>query len=263
MQDIWSSWTIYPDIVIGLLLLLGIYLLLSGPLKKNFTVTSIEPKPGQLFLFISGIILFFLTETGPIHDLAEQSSFSMHMLQHVCLTLIIPPLLLGGIPDWMIIPIEKNQWLNKSRKFLSHPLIAFSLFNITFAIWHLPILYELTLKFHAIHIIEHLTFLITSTILWWPILAPIQRFRLNYPMQIGYIFLIPIAQLIVFGPVTFSSNVIYPHYQITENIWGLSTIEDQQLGGVIMKVGSMIIFLVFLTLIFFSWYSKEQSSKNK
>ena len=82
-------------------------------------------------------------------------------------------------------------------------------------------------------------------------------------MQIGYIFLIPIAQLIVFGPVTFSSNVIYPHYQITENIWGLSTIEDQQLGGVIMKVGSMIIFLVFLTLIFFSWYSKEQSSKNK
>ena len=104
-------------------------------------------------------------------------------------------------------------------------------------------------------------FLITSTILWWPILAPIERFRLNYPMQIGYIFLIPIAQLIVFGPITFASNVIYPHYQITEKIWGLSAIEDQQLGGVIMKVASMIIFLVFLISIFFSWYSKEHSSE--
>ena len=63
MQDIWNSWTIYPDIVIGLLLLLGIYLLLSGPLKKNFTFKSVEPKPGQIFLFISGIILFFEFQT--------------------------------------------------------------------------------------------------------------------------------------------------------------------------------------------------------
>ena len=111
---------------------------------------------------------------------------------------------------WLKISQIKSNKMKLCRRIILP--CAFSLFNITFAIWHLPILYELTLKFHAIHIIEHLTFLITSTILWWPILAPIQRFRLNYPMQIGYIFLITKIYITIFFLYRLVEIYIYQIY---------------------------------------------------
>ena len=186
------------------------------------------------------------------------------MLQHVLLTFVVSPLLIMGTPGWLLRPLLKYQTIERTGRFLTNPIIAFFLFNLTFSLWHLPDLYQAALQIHGIHIFEHLTLLVTAVILWWPILSPVPELpRPRYLIQIIYLFVLPIAQLIVFAPITFSTQVIYPFYAEAPRLWGLSVLADQQMGGILMKVTSTIIFLLFLTIVFFRWFNQEEEHSKR
>mgnify|MGYP003311824909 CR=1 FL=1 len=125
------------------------------------------------------------------------------MLQHVFLTLVAPPLLILGIPGRIIDNLIKSKIQIFIFKRLLHPITIFFIFNLVFSIWHMPILYNLSVNNHSVHVFEHFTFIFSAFAMWWPIFNKSKNLpRISFPAQMIYIFLLSVAQIIVFGIIT-------------------------------------------------------------
>lgn len=254
-------WHWHIEILLGLAIIQILYLHLIGALV--FTNNSREINPKEVIYFTLGILLILICTVSPLHHIADNYLFSAHMLQHVLLTLISPPLLILGIPGWLIDNLikSKNQILIFKR--LLHPITVFLGFNLVFSIWHMPILYNLSVTNHLVHVFEHFTFILSAFAMWWPIFNKSNNLpRISYPAQMIYIFLLSIAQIIVFGIITFSNSPIYEYYAKTPRLWNMTPLIDQQIGGIIMKVGSAILFLTIILKRFFAWYENEESNSH-
>ena len=258
LESIWTHWHGHPDALIGLAIVQGAYLLGVGPLRERYNLAdSIEPR--QIATFTAGIVIIFIALLSPIHVLSDNYLFSMHMVQHVLLTLVAPPLLILGTPDWLIRPLLRPNLAFRAARLATHPIVAFALFNMIFSIWHIPALYATSLNNHWVHIGEHLLFMGTAVIMWWPIVSMMPELpRLSYPIQMGYLFLLSLAQIIVFAIITFAREPLYEFYVNAPRIWGISPLLDQQLGAIVMKIGGGTLFLTLFIIIFFRWFKQEE-----
>lgn len=260
---LWLQWEGHWDALLGMALILGAYLLGVGPLRERHNLAdSVDSR--QVATFTAGMMVVFFALTSPLHILSERFLFSMHMVQHVLLTLIAPPLLVLGTPAWLIRPMLRPNWAFRVARLLTHPIAAIALFNIIFSIWHIPALYNSSLNSEAFHALEHIMMVATAMLMWWPLASNMPELpRLNYPLQLGYLFALSVAQIIVFAIITFAEEPIYDFYVNAPRIWGLSPLLDQQLGGIIMKVGSGIYFLTLLIIIFFKWFNQEEAERKQ
>ena len=145
---------------------------------------------------------------------------------------------------------------------LTHPIGAFLAFNIVFSIWHIPALYNASLTNHGIHIVEHIMMISTAILMWWPLTSTMPELpRVSYPMRIMYLFGLSVAQLIVFGALTFAGEPIYGFYVDAPRISFMTALTDQQIGAVIMKVGGGLLFLGLLIVTFYRWYGEEERAR--
>jgi len=258
-QIIWTHWHGHLEVIVGLTVIQVTYILVVGPFREYVTDNR-EISVGQVISFTLGIIVIALCLLSPLHYISDHYLFSAHMLQHVLLTLLAPPLIIFGIPNWIIIKALRIPFVSKVMKFLTYPLVAFISFNLTFSIWHMPQLYHYSVSFHWIHVIEHTMFILTAILMWWPIASRSRQLpKLTYPLRIIYLFFLSIAQIILFGMITFSTTPLYDWYVNAPRIFGISAMLDQQLGGIIMKVGGGGVFLTLLVIIFLKWYKYEQN----
>jgi putative membrane protein len=252
----WWQWHWHPDLYVGLLILTGLYLLYVGPLRGRLVQ---PPSRWQVGSFLTGALIMFFALAGPIHELSDNYLFSAHMAQHMILTLVVPPLLLLGSPAWLLRPLIRPAYVMKLGQFLTLPLVAFLLFNAVFAAWHFPVFYEGALHGHAFHILEHLLFMTTAVIVWWPVLSPVTELpRIPYPAQMLYLILLSISQTPLFAVITFSDNVIYSFYANAPRVFDISPLADQQLGGIIMKVTWLTVFLPSICIVFLRWFYLEE-----
>lgn len=259
--SLWFQWEGHANSLLGIALLLGVYLVGVGPLRERFRLAdSIEPR--QIATFTAGVVVLFFALTSPIHVLGENFLFSMHMTQHLLVTLIAPPLLILGTPDWLIRPLLRPNWAFRTARLLTNPLVAFGTFNMVFALWHVPALYNSSLTIEGVHAFEHLLMISTAMLVWWPLTSLMPELpRLNYPLQMGYLFAMSVAQIIVFGMITFAPEPIYDFYINAPRVWEISPLVDQQIGAIIMKVGSGILFLSLMIAIFYKWYNIEEAQR--
>ncbi len=212
------------------------------------------PSPLRRASFTAGLLVMFLTLNGPLHDLSDYYLFSAHMVQHLILALIVPPLLLAGVPGWMMRPALDAPWVRAFADRVTGARPAFLIFNVTVAVWHLPPMYNMAMAYHPVHIAQHLLFLVTSTIMWWPLLSPLPELpRLPYPGQMLYCFLMTIPMSLVAVYVTMADHVLYPAYSAAPRVWGLTPLADQQLGGLIMWVPGGLFFVLVASVVFFKW----------
>ena len=222
-----------------------------------------DVNPRQVATFTAGVMVIFFSLVSPLHALSDTYLFSAHMVQHVLLTLVAPPLLILGTPDWLIRPLLRPNWAFRLARLGTHPVLAFALFSITFSLWHIPALYNLSVTYHGVHIGEHLLFMAVAVLMWWPIAGMLPEIpRLSYPATMVYLFLLSIAQIIVFAPITFAREPLYEWYVGAPRIWAISPVLDQQLGAIIMKIGGGILFLVLIVVSFFRWYGREEEHTN-
>jgi putative membrane protein len=252
-----GRWLLDPVLIGGLVTLALVYFLLTGPLRHRLA-------PGQPFprrkaiLFYSALVLFYLAEGSPLHDISELYSFTAHMFQHNILSYAVPVLMLRGSPDWLLRPLLTQRYVKPVFRTLTHPVVAFSVFSLFFSLWHLPAIYEGALQNSTLHHTEHLLFLITSLILWWPLMSPLPEFpKLHHASALVYLFLLPIAQIPVFAAVTFSDHPIYPTYANSPHVLMGDARADQTLGGALMKVAGLFAFGYPFILTFFEWYRQE------
>ena len=166
-----SEWVGHPSIVLGLAGLLAAYVFAARQRASRIRGQPVTTR--QVTLFGVGLLVIYVALASPLHDLSERYLFTAHMVQHLLLTLVAPPLVLLGIPGWMIASLVRWRAVRDVAAWLTQPLIAFALFNVAFAASHLPALYELTLDNHGAHIVEHLIFMGTAVLMWWPILSPL------------------------------------------------------------------------------------------
>jgi len=251
------AWIVHPEVLAGLSVLAAAYLLALA--RRSRCEPGSRVQPWRAVAFFSGLGFIFLALNGPLHDLSDSQLFSAHMVQHLLLTLVAPPLLLVGTPAWMLRPLAQIPGVAALGATMTRPLIACSTFNVVFAAWHLPVLYEWALRSHGVHILAHLLFMATAILLWWPVLSPLTDWpRLAPPAQLLYLFLAGIPMGVVAALITLSDDVLYRFYSEAPLKWGLSPLADQRLGGVIMWVPGTLVFLVAMTIVYFRWVGRDE-----
>src|SRR5262245_22209755 len=132
----WTTWQADPSIVVGLSALGLGYLVLT--LRRHRIDPDADVEPARVVSFASALLVLFGALTGPIHDLSDYYLFSAHMVQHMLLIFAMPPLLLYGIPAWMLRPVVRDARVARLGRRLTRPTSAFAIFNVTLVAWHLP-----------------------------------------------------------------------------------------------------------------------------
>jgi putative membrane protein len=255
----WRVWENHNSTIIGLAALGLLYLWAIGPYRRRAGIT--EPVgAGRILSFFTGLAIAFLALNGPIHDLSDYYLFSIHMVQHMMLTQLMPPLLLLGVPAFALRPLLRPRWVAATAGVLGRPVVAFALFTLSFAAWHLQPAYDLMMRNHNVHIFTHLQFMVTAVIMWWPILSPLPEFRLRHGPQMLYLFLIGIPMMFVAALITLAEVVLYPWYSGAPRVWGLSPLDDQRLGGLIMWVPGGLFYWLAMTFVFFDWVRRERAA---
>jgi putative membrane protein len=250
----WWRWSIHPSTVVGIAALGALYLWAAARSQRG-------PALGQKIYFFSGLLVMFASLNGPIHDLSDDYLFSAHMVQHLLLTLVMPPLLLAGVPGNMLRGPLSNRFVKPAARFFTRAPIAFVVFNLVIAGWHLPPLYNAAMANHNIHILEHLMFMVAAVLMWWPLMSQLPEFpRLAYPGQMLYSFLMSIPMSIVAVYIAMSDHVLYPAYAAAPRVLPLSPIQDQLLGALIMWIPGGIIFYIIMTVVFFKWNARGEDS---
>lgn len=210
-------------------------------------------------LFAGGLVVLAAALLGPLAEWAEHVALSAHMLQHLLLTLVVPPLWLAGLPPGLLDPIAALPGLGRLGRAATRPAVAFLLFTAALVLWHLPVFFEAALRDDAIHALEHVTLLTTAILAWWPILGRIPAWpRLAPPAQLLYLFLCTVPMMAVAGPITLADRVLYPYYETAGAAWPLGPRADQELAGVVMWVGGTVGYLIAGTVVFFRWALAEE-----
>ena len=219
----------------------------------------------QQTAFVGGTVLLFLSLNGPLHDLSDNFLFSAHMVQHLIITLIVPPLWLMGLPRWALRPLLRNDTELMIARAVTGPVAAFAIYNLVFIGWHFPSMYNWALVNHNAHILQHMLFIGAATLMWWPVVDPVPELeRLQTPVRLLYMAALGIPMSIVSAIITFAEQVMYPWYDAAPRVFEtLSAVDDQQLGGVIMWVPGMIVFWIALTIVFFRWSGREEREERQ
>ncbi len=255
----WTHFSVHVSTVVGTALFTGAYLWGIGPARERWGLSP-EPAPAwQRLSFLSGSILLLLTLNGPLHDLSDGYLFSAHMVQHLVLTLLIPPLWLMGLPEWLVRAAIRPPAVRAVARVLTHPALAFTVYNLVFVGWHIPVFYETALEHHNLHVVQHLMFIASSVMLWWPAVDPSPELsRMGPPMRLFYLFAVGIPMSVVAALITLSGDILYPWYAVQPRLFGLSPLDDQQLGGLIMWVPGGLSWWVAISIIYFRWASREE-----
>lgn len=257
VQSLWFAWNFSPSLVLGILLLTGAYLYAIGPLRKRVDwAGAVEQR--QIVYFVAGVVVLVIALMSPIDEAGDTYLFGVHMIQHMLLAVIVPPLLLLGIPDWLGHPIATRPLLRRAARWIAHPVVAFGVFNADLWLWHAPALYDLTLANENVHVLEHLTFVVLGMWFWLPILGPRTAFpRVADAVGVVYLFLGCQPMVVLGALLTFAANPFYLPYVSAPRMWGLSPLQDQQLGGLIMWLPTNIPYLIALSLLFFRWVGAQ------
>jgi putative membrane protein len=241
-----SSFTVHWSTVVGLATLAALYEI--GGRKAKVSLS------GRRSYFHAGLAVIFFSLNGWLHDLSDWYLFSAHMVQHLLLTLLMPPLLIVGIPGDLLRPLIRRSLIGAVARVLTRPKICFATFNIVLAFWHLPQFYNAAVADHRIHIVQHLMFMAAAVMLWWPILSQLPELpRLSYPMQMLYLFLTTLPMSIVAVYITYSQSLLYPGYASAPRILGITPLQDQLIGGLIMWIPGGLVFFAVISVIFYRW----------
>jgi putative membrane protein len=252
-KTILLAWDLEPSILIGCAALALGYAILT---RWRFPTISI--------FYYLGLAILLLALVSPLDTLADDYLFSMHMFQHLLLSQVVPPLLLLGIPlsgwQWLL----SRRPLAAAEKILRRPPLAWVCGIGALWLWHWPRLFDAALRNETLHIFQHLCFLVTGTIFWYPVITPVPGHRMTAFPAFFYLFTACTFSSLLGILITFCSYQIYPFYlhpsddlNILPQLRGfLSASEDQQLGGLLMWFPCCLIYAGAILLTLGRWYDQ-------
>ncbi len=215
----------------------------------------------QVVCFGAGLAVLFVASSWPIHDWAEDYLYSVHMIEHLLISLVAPPLLLLGIPGWLTRWLLRPRWAAGTVRVLAAPLVAAILYNTVIGISHAPFWVDGTLEHHYLHFWAHLLLFIVSMLMWFPVVNTLPEFpRLTRPLKMLYLFLQSVIPNVPVAFLTLSTGVVYTYYNRVPRPFGWTALGDQQAAGAVMKVGGTMLLWGIIVVVFFRWYAEQANA---
>lgn len=217
----------------------------------------------QITTFTVMILLLWLASDWPMHDIAEEYLYSVHMVQHMVISYIVPPLALLATPEWLFRLLIGNGRTYKVVRFFTRPVVGVLVYNITLMITHIPQIVNRSAAGGPLHYSLHVLIVTTSLMFWVPVCGPIREWRMADGAKMIYLFGTSLIPTIPAGWLTFAEGPVYKHYDTIVRVGGISVLSDQQAAGGIMKLGGSIFMWSIIIFIFFKRFMgsffKEQS----
>lgn len=204
--------------------------------------------------FLVGLVALWIASDWPMHDVSEEYLYFVHMIQHLLITFIVPPLFLMAVPEWLgrLIVSEEGTagvWIRR----LSRPVAAGFAFNFVVALTHTKVVVNTSVDSGIFHYVVHLIVFLTALLMWIPVVSPLPELRSTKPGQMIYLFMMSILPTIPAAFLTFAQVPLYRSYDHPVRLWGVTVTEDQQYAGLIMKLGGGIFLWTVIAFIFFQW----------
>ena len=225
--------------------------------------------PWRRTSFVAGIAVLFLALISPFDALDDQL-FSAHMGQHLVLMMIAPPLLLlarPGLVFFRAFPLRERRMLGRIRRIsglrkavhvVASPLMVWLLCTAFLCFWHIPAPYGWAVESEPVHALEHICFFAPSLMFWSLILEPLGRRRLSYGAAMLFVLTFGAQNGLMGALLTFSTHPFYTPYLTTTAAWGLTPLEDQQLGGLGMWIPASLVHLTTLGILFVAWMRESE-----
>ena len=217
----------------------------------------------QITTFTVMILLLWLASDWPMHDIAEEYLYSVHMVQHMVISYIVPPLALLATPEWLFRLLIGKGRTYKVVRFLTRPVVGVLVYNITLMITHIPQIVNRSAAGGPLHYSLHVLIVTTSLMFWVPVCGPIREWRMSDGAKMIYLFGTSLIPTIPAGWLTFAEGAVYKHYDTIVRVGGISVLSDQQAAGGIMKLGGSTLMWAIIIYIFFKRFMgsffKEQS----
>ena len=259
-HDLWRAWEFEPGVVIPLAISAVLY---ARGARRSRGATWL-----QMGCFWSGWMLLGLALCSPLHRLGE-ALFSAHMMQHEILMLVCAPLLVTSrplVPMLWGMPFEwrrglgqwaKSGWVQRTWRGITDPLAAWAIHAIALWVWHAPALFQATLTSEWAHTAQHLSFLLSALLFWWSLFYT--HGRLGYGAAVLYVFTTAAHTSLLGALLTLAPSVWYPAYAGRTAAWGLTPLQDQQIGGLVMWIPAGVIYLVLALLLFTQWLRESEA----
>ena len=251
------DWGIHPSVLIGVAVFIAIYVWGTGSYRKR--IGAPKPEWWKPVCFYSAMAVMIGALNGPIHDLSDTYLFWIHMGQHLLLTLVMPPLFIAGLPGWLIERWTRPPWLRAIGRVATHPVFAAAFFSAILLVWHTTGAYDLMMRNHNVHIATHLMFMVAAVFFWWPVMSPTPVYpRLPPGLGMLYLFLGQLPMQLLGAIITFADQPLYTWYLAAPRTWGLSFMDDQQLGGLLMWIPGNLWIWGAMSVLFFQWARNER-----
>jgi putative membrane protein len=259
-----THWSLDPGLI---------YVGLTGYLYLLCSRGRWRPTRLQAASFCAGLVTIVIALDSPIDYYADEL-FWVHMVQHILLLTVAPPLFLLGRPwprMWRALPLRSRTQLARTVaqarwtapiRALSRPWPAFILFNVTIVAWHIPGAYDATLRYGTVHICEHAMFFFTGLLFWARVIDPGPlRPRLVWPVRIGYSAGAMVVGWMLAITLVLLPHAIYGYYSaLPSRPGGISALTDQQLAAGIMWVPGSLAYTITFLIGFYRWLEPDRSA---
>ncbi len=246
-----------------------VWMLLFGALSIGwFASRVLEPKAvaagyepitrNQRRWFVLGFFSIWLASDWPVHDIAENYLYSVHMLQHLLLSMLIPAAFVLATPRWLLeLVIDPSSRMWRWFRTASKPLFAGLVFNALTMWLHWSRVVQISADSGAIHFLFHLMIFVSGLLMWMPVFGPITEWRLKPLSQCIYLFSMSLVPTIPGGWLVFATGVVYGHYDVPDRLWGIDVLADQQAAGAIMKLLGGFVLWAIILVVFTRWAKSE------
>ena len=266
-DSLWLAWSADPTALVGIPLAAVLYARGLRSLER----WRIHDKRRAASFYL-GLVALFVALVSPLDALSDEL-FLAHMGQHMLLMFFAVPAiqigapvipLMRGIPRPLrrrvAIPLFKSPLVRGALRNLFRPLIAWPIFIGVIIGWHVPAAYEAALRNEAVHLVEHLTFALGAYLWWWNVIDPAPlRASLSYLARVPFVFITIVPTFVLGAFLTFAPNAFYPSYELTAPAYGLTALEDQEIGGVIMWIpGSFVVAAALLLSLYYAVRYEQQ-----
>ena len=247
---------------------------------------------GQVAAFTAGVAVLWVASDWPVHDLAEGFLYSAHMVQHLLMTLVAAPLLLLGTPTWLARRLlgvrptdgavvvasadgsgrlpstaavtDTDTTITRrlaAARWIGRPVAGLLQYNLVLVLSHWPLVVTQTLLHHPLHFVAHAVLLMSAVLMWLPVVSPLPEVpRAKPPTQMLYLFLQTVVPTVPASFLTFGAHPLYHIYETFPRLWGIPALTDQQVAGLIMKVGGGFYLWTIIGVIFFQWYGRDSAA---
>lgn len=252
-------WEPHPDVWLLIAVLLGGYLYALRAWGPKLAPGRAPASRRQRLCFYAGVASIWVVADWPVRALAEHL-FSVHMAQHLVLSLVSGPLLLLGTPGWLWRKLLSARLVNAVWGGATRPLIALVVFNAWIAIYHWPPVVDLSVTSNVFHLLAHVGWMVTSLIMWWPVLSPLPEMpHLSSPARMLYLFGQSIVPTVPASFLTFGESLLYTSYATSPAVLGVNPLTDQQVAGLLMKIAAGFFIWIVIAVLFFRWSADDDS----